>query len=55
MIFFLGHLSDLILISASVPPRGTQKVPVILPKVQTAGYSQAQMHPKYVASNKVTP
>ena len=28
--------------------------PVILPKVQVAGYSEAHMHPVNVASNKVT-
>ena len=38
-----GRLSVLILISVSVPPlsyrSSTKKIPVILPKVQVAGYS----------------
>ena len=38
-----GRLSVLTLISVSVPPpcyrSSTQKIPVILPKVQVAGYS----------------
>ena len=38
-----GRLSVLILISVSVPPpcyrSSTQKIPVILPKVQVAGYT----------------
>ena len=46
-----GRLSVLTLISVSVPPRVTtvarKKIPVILPKVQVAGYSY-DTHTPYV-------
>ena len=45
-------------ISVSVPPpcyrSSKYKIPVILPKVQVAGYSWTRMHPTYVALHKVT-
>ena len=41
--------------STPVLPQQHIKIPVILPKVQVAGYSFTHMYPTYVASNEVTP
>ena len=53
-----GQLSVLTLISVSVPPpcyrSSTQKSPVILPKVQVAGYSETRIHLTYVTLHEVT-
>ena len=53
-----GQLSVQALISVFVPPlcycSSTWKIPVILPKVQVAGYNYTHIHPTYVALNEVT-
>ena len=52
-----GQLPVLSLVSVSVPScyrSSTWKIPVILPKVQVAGYSWTRMHPTYVALHEVT-
>ena len=40
--------------SITVLPRSTQKIPVILPKVQEAGYSYIRMNLAYVALHELT-
>ena len=53
-----GQLPVLTLIFVSVPPlcyrSSTLKIPVILPKVQVAGYSRTRIHLMYVVLYEVT-